>query len=299
VIPLDATAYRVVHAEGDGLPSLVIDRYGDVAVAQLLSAGLDAAREPVVQAITDTLTPSGVLLRNDTAVRRHERLPLEIVVAAGSVPDAIEVEEAGVRYVVGPRSGQKTGAFLDQRDNRVLMGRLASGRALDVFAYQGLFALHMARQAESVLAVDSSGAALEVARQNAAMNDRRNIEWREANAFDLLRQLERAHERFDTIVLDPPSFAKRKSAIARGLAGYKEVNLRAMRLLAPGGVLFTASCSFHVGRPAFLAMLADAARDSGRRLGLERLTGQSADHPELLTVPETGYLKGAILRAVD
>ncbi|OGU19416.1 MAG: hypothetical protein A3K13_09690 [Gemmatimonadetes bacterium RIFCSPLOWO2_12_FULL_68_9] len=218
--------------------------------------------------------------------------------AAGSVPPTIEVREGGIRYLVSPREGQKTGAFLDQRDNRLLVGRLAQGDALDVFTYQGLFALHLAGPCPRVLAVDSSPAALAVARRNAELNGRGNVEWREANGFDLLRALEREGRTFGTIVLDPPAFAKQKSAVHRALSGYKEINLRALRLLAPGGVLFTASCSFHVNRAAFLDMLAAAAADSGRRVALERVTGQSSDHPELLTVPETGYLKGAVLRTL-
>lgn len=295
----DTTAFRVVHAEADGLPSLVVDRYGDIVVAQMLSAGLEAVRPLLLEAIQEALRPRGVLLRNDTSVRRHEGLPLEIVEAAGSVPDTVEVQECGIRYLVSPREGQKTGAFLDQRENRALMGRLARGDGLDVFTYQGLFALHVARRCPRVLAVDSSTAALAVARRNAEVNGCGNVEWREANAFDLLRALEREGRRFGTIVLDPPAFAKQKSAVTRALAGYKEINLRAVRLLEPGGQLYTASCSFHVSRAAFLGMLAEAAADSGRRVALERVTGQSSDHPELLTVPETGYLKGAVLRALE
>jgi 23S rRNA (cytosine1962-C5)-methyltransferase len=297
-LPPDTTAYRVVHAEGDGLPSLVVDRYADIVVAQILSAGLEAVRPIVLEAIQDVLQPRGVLLRNDASVRRHERLPLAIVEAAGSVPETIEVSEAGVRYLVSPREGQKTGAFLDQRENRQLVAGLARGSALDGFTYQGLFALHMARRCATVLAVDSSPAALAAARRNAELNTLGNLEWRETNAFDLLRALEREGRTFDTIVLDPPAFAKHKNSLPRALAGYKEINLRALRLLEPGGLLYTASCSFHVSRAAFLEMLADAAADSGRRVTLERLTGQSSDHPELLTVPETGYLKGAVLRAM-
>jgi 23S rRNA (cytosine1962-C5)-methyltransferase len=293
----EATAYRVVHAEGDGLPSLVVDRYGDIVVAQILSAGLEAVRPMVLEAIQDVLQPRGVLLRNDASVRRHEGLPLEIVEVAGSVPETIEVREGGIRHLVSPREGQKTGAFLDQRENRLLVGRLAQGEALDVFTYQGLFALHAAVRCPRVLAVDSSAAALARGRRNAELNGCDNVEWREANAFDLLRALERDAAAFGTIVLDPPAFAKQKTSLPRALAGYKEINLRAIRLLAPGGVLFTASCSFHLGRAAFLDMLADAAADSGRRVALECVTGQSSDHPELLTVPETGYLKGAVLRA--
>jgi len=297
---LQATAYRVVHAEGDALPSLVVDRYGPYVVAQLLSAGLEQARHDVVAGITAALAPEAILLRNDSAIRRHEGLPLEVVAATGTVPPSVEVEEHGIRYLAAPHDGQKTGAFLDQRENRLLVSEYAgSGRALDLFTYHGSFALHLARRAAEVVAVDSSAEALARGRENAALNGVANITWREANAFDLLRELERRAERFDTVVLDPPAFAKSKQSVDRALAGYKEINLRAMRLLAGGGVLFTCSCSYHVSRAVFLDMVADAARDSGARLQLVAVTGAAADHPELVNVPETGYLKGALLRAVD
>jgi 23S rRNA (cytosine1962-C5)-methyltransferase len=294
-----STAFRVIHGEGDGLPSLIVDRYGPYVVAQLLSAGLEAARPEVLAAIAEVLSPAGILLRNDASVRRHERLPLGIEAVLGDVPDPLEVREGEVRYLAAPHRGQKTGAFLDQRENRGLMGRLARGRGLDVFCYQGLFALHMAGRADHVLAVDSSAEALALAARNAELNGTRNVTWREGNAFDVLRELERARERFDTIVLDPPAFAKDRASVPAALRGYKEINLRAVKLLAPGGRLFTASCSFHVGRADFLALLSGAAADAGRAVTLERLTGQPADHPEILTIPETGYLKGVLLRAVD
>ena len=295
-----ATAYRVVHAEGDGLPSLVVDRYGPYVVAQLLSAGLEQVRDDVLAGIGTALAPDAILLRNDSAIRRHEGLPLEVVAAAGVVPATVEVEEHGIRYRAAPHAGQKTGAFLDQRENRVLVGAHAGpGRALDLFTYHGSFALHLARRAAAVVAVDSSADALARGQENATLNGLSNITWREANAFDVLRELERRDERFDTVVLDPPAFAKSKQSLVRALAGYKEINLRAMRLLAPGGVLFTCSCSYHVNRSAFLEMVADAARDSGTRLQLLAVTGAGRDHPELVNVPETGYLKGALLRAVE
>jgi 23S rRNA (cytosine1962-C5)-methyltransferase len=295
------SAYRVVHAEGDGLPSLVVDRYGPCVVAQLLSAGLESVRDDVLAGIRSALNPAGILLRNDAGIRRHEGLPLEVVPAYGTVPEVLEVMEHGIRYLAAPWSGQKTGAFLDQRENRALVGEAApaGGRALDLFTYHGSFALHLARAAAQVLAVDSSEEALARGHENASVNGLTNIVWREANAFDLLREFERQAERFDTIVLDPPAFAKTKDSLARALAGYKEINLRAMRLLVPGGVLFTCSCSYHVNRAAFADMLAAAARDSGRRLQLLRWTGAGRDHPEILNVPETGYLKGALLRAVE
>ncbi len=298
---IDATAYRVVHAEGDGLPSLVVDRYGPYLVVQLLSAGLEAARADVLAGLRAALAPEGILLRHDASVRRHEGLPLEVVAADGAVPDAVEVTEHGVRYVAALHTGQKTGSFLDQRENRVLIGerQRAGGRALDLFTYHGSFALHLARRAARVLAVDQSADALARGARNAALNGFTNIDWREANVFDLLRELEGRDERFDTVVLDPPAFAKNKASVPRALAGYKEINLRAMRLLEPGGLLLTCSCSYHVHRAEFLTMLADAARDSGRRLELRALTGASADHPEVLNIPETAYLKGALLAAVD
>jgi 23S rRNA (cytosine1962-C5)-methyltransferase len=296
---IPATAYRVVHAEGDGLPSLVIDRYGPYVVAQLLSAGLESVRDDVIAGIRNALAPDGVLLRNDAGVRRHERLPLEVVPAFGTVPDPVEVSEHGVRYLAAPWSGQKTGAFLDQRENRVLVAaHAATGRALDLFTYHGSFALHLARRASAVVAVDSSAEALARGRENAALNDLTNITWLEANAFDLLRELERQDQRFETIVLDPPAFAKTKDSLERATAGYKEINLRAMRLLSPGGMLFTCSCSYHVSRAVFGDVLAAAARDSGRTLQLVDWAGAGGDHPELLNIPETGYLKGALLRAV-
>ena len=295
-----ASAWRVVHAEGDALPSLVIDKYGPWIVAQLLSAGLETARADIIAGITAALDPEGILLRNDAGVRRHEGLPEEVVLASGQVPEVVEVLEDGVKYLAAPWSGQKTGAFLDQRENRALVGRQTTpgGRALDLFTYHGSFALHLARQAKEVLAIDQSADALSRGAENARLNAIDNIEWREANAFDLLRDLERLREQFDTIALDPPAFAKTKANLERAVAGHKEVNLRAMKILAPGGVLFTSSCSYHVSRDIFNAMLADAARDSGRRIQLLAATGASSDHPELLNVPETGYLKGVLLRAI-
>lgn len=293
-----ATAYRVVHAEGDGLPSLIVDRYGDAIVAQLLSAGLEAVRADVLAAIEQACAPSAILLRNDASVRRHEGLPMAVEPVRGTVADPLEVTEAGIRYLASPHHGQKTGAFLDQREHHALMGRLARGRALDLFCYHGLFALHMAANATHVTGVDASADAIAMAAENARRNGITNVTWQEANAFDLLRALDDAGERFDTIVLDPPAFAKERDAVLGALRGYKEINRRAMRLLLPGGRLFTASCSYHVGRGAFLAMLGEAAADARRQVVLERVLGQPADHPELLTVPETGYLKGALLRIV-
>ena len=297
---IDATAYRVVHGEGDAIPSLVVDRYYRWLVVQILSAGLETMRDTIITALVESLDPGGILLRNDAPVRSREGLPLQPVLACGSVPREIEVREGAVRYLAAPWEGQKTGAFLDQRPNRLLAGELVppGGRALDCFAYHGSFALHLARRAASVLALDASAEALERGAANASLNGLGNIEWQVADVFESLREFERSRERFDAIVLDPPAFAKSKASVAAALRGYREINLRAMRILAPGGVLLTASCSFHVRLPQFLGMLAEAAGDSGRRIVMDRILGQGEDHPEVLTIPETGYLKGAVVRAV-
>jgi 23S rRNA (cytosine1962-C5)-methyltransferase len=297
---IDATAYRVVYGEGDAIPSLVVDRYDRWLVVQILSAGLETMRDTVVTALAESLQPEGILLRNDAPVRTREGLALESVLGYGAMPREIEVREGPVRYLAAPWDGQKTGAFLDQRPNRLLAGALMppGGRALDCFAYHGSFALHLARRAASVLALDASAEALERGAANASLNGLGNIEWRVADVFESLREFERSRERFNAIVLDPPAFAKSKASVPAALRGYREINLRAMRLLAPGGVLLTASCSFHVRLPQFLGMLAEAAGDSGRRIVIDRPLGQGEDHPEVLTIPETGYLKGAVLKAV-
>jgi 23S rRNA (cytosine1962-C5)-methyltransferase len=295
---IEGNAYRIVHAEADGLPSLVVDRYGEALVVQFLSAGMEAYRKVIVAALSDVLRPAGILARDDVPVRRHEQLPGGVTLLLGSVPEEIEIAEAGIRFQAALREGQKTGAFLDQRENRQRVGQLSRGRTLDCFSYHGSFALHMARNAAHVVAVDSSADALERARRNAELNGFENVEFLEANAFDLLRTMEAANDRFDVIVLDPPAFAKNKDSIPAALRGYKEINLRAMRLLAAGGHLCTFSCSYHIGRDRFEAMLADAAGDAGRPLRWIERRGQSADHPAIIQIPESGYLKGAILQAV-
>jgi len=296
---LEATAYRVVHGEGDALPSLIVDRYDRWVVMQILSAGLETMRADIVEAVRDLLEPEGILLRHDAPVRRHEGLPDQVELTWGAVPESVEVREGVVRYLAAPWTGQKTGAFLDQRPNRVLAGTLVpeAGRALDCFAYHGSFALHLAGRAREVLALDVSAEALVRGRENARLNGLANIEWRQGDAFEVLREFDRARERFDVVVVDPPAFAKSRESAAAALRGYHEINRRAMRLVAPGGHLVTASCSFHVRRPDFESMLARAAADSGRRLIVQRWLGPGEDHPEVLTIPETAYLKGALLRA--
>jgi 23S rRNA (cytosine1962-C5)-methyltransferase len=294
-----ATAFRLVHGEADGLPSLIVDRYDRWLVVQLMSAGLESVRSEIVAALLELVSPEGILARNDVPLRQKEELPVGIELLHGSVPQELEVVEHGVRYLAAPWSGQKTGAFLDQRENRAFVGSVCRGRALDCFSYHGSFALHMSRGADTVTALDISAAALRRAAENFRRNDLTNVTTVEANAFDYLKEMERARERFDTIVLDPPAFAKSRAALPAALRGYKEINLRAMRLLERGGLLFTASCSFHLQKPLFLEMLESAAADSGRRLALRDIRGQPLDHPEILTIPETAYIKGALIEALD
>jgi len=298
------TAYRLVHGEADGLPSLIVDWYAGHLVVEILSAGLERYRSELVSALAGVFEPAGILARNDVAVREHELLPRTVELLHGSVPEWIEVAEGDVRYLAAPWTGQKTGAFLDQRENRLRLGELASGRALDCFAYHGSFALHLATGSTHVTALDSSSEALARARVNVALNEeaggaatRAPVELVEANAFDFLRAEEAAGKRYDTIVLDPPAFAKRRSAVEAALRGYKEINLRALKLLSPGGLLATFSCSYHVSHAQFRALLASAAADAGRPVRLREWRGQAADHPEVLQIPESSYLKGAILQA--
>ena len=292
-------AYRVVHGEADGCPSLVVDRYDRWAVVQLMSAGLESFRREILDAVIHVLRVDGILARNDAALRTKEGLDRETVTVHGEVPHEIEVDEYGIRYYAAPYTGQKTGAFLDQRENRHVAGNVARGVALDCFSYHGSFSMHLARNADEVIALDSSAQALDRARANAKLNGIANIDFVEANAFDFLREKEDAEAQFDTIVLDPPAFAKTRNSVPAALRGYKDINMRAMRLLAPGGMLFTASCSFHLSKALFLEMLEAAAADSGRRIALREIRGQPVDHPEILTIPETGYIKGALLQAVD
>jgi len=300
-VPLEdhTNAMRLVHGEADGLPSLICDRYDQWLVVQFMSAGLDRYREEILNSLRSLAEPAGILARNDVPLRAKEGLPRETVVLAGDVPREIEVHEYGIKFLAAPFTGQKTGAFLDQRENRHFVGTVARGRALDCFSYHGSFALHLARKATHVTALDSSGPALMRAAENASLNSLENIAFAEANAFDYLRDKEREGVTFDTIVLDPPAFAKTKTALSGALRGYKDVNLRAIKLLAPGGLLYTASCSFHLTKSLFLEMLHAAAEDSGRRVAIRALTGQPLDHPEVLTIPETGYIKGALLEVMD
>ena len=295
-LAIDATAYRLVHGEGDLMPSLVIDRYGDYLVVQTLSQGTDRLLPEIVSLLEELVAPKGILARNDPKVRTLEGLAQTVAVLSGEVPAAIDVREGRVEYVVDPYHGQKTGLFLDQRENREAALRYARGRLLDTFSYNGGFALALAPRCEQVTAIDISEEAVARIRLNAQRNGLSNIDARAMNVFDELRELERRRETFDTIVLDPPAFAKNKASVPKALSGYKEINLRALKLLAPGGHLVTCSCSYNVGEAAFADVIASAAADARVDVTVVEKRMQGRDHPVHMTIPETYYLKCFILR---
>jgi 23S rRNA (cytosine1962-C5)-methyltransferase len=295
----DADAFRLVYAEGDALPSLIIDRYADVLVLQTLSQGTEAVKDTLVELLCELLAPRAVIERNDVRVRALEGLPLTAGVLYGDAPAEMEVVQHGTRFRIAPLGGQKTGAFLDQRENHLAARRLARGRALDCFTFNGAFALHLAHSCDSVIGLDISAEAVAAARRNAELNNLSNVEFREANVFDALREMQDAGERFDTIVLDPPAFAKNRASVRAAARGYKEINLRALKLLNPNGLLITCTCSYHMTEPQFHEVIAEAAAAARRRLQIVEKRIQSSDHPVLVGVPETLYLKCVIARAVD
>ena len=296
---IDATAYRLVHGEADLLPSLVVDRYGEWLVVQALSQGIDRRLPEIVELLVELLSPTGVLARNDPKVRVLEGLDQSVAVMYGTVPETIVVRELGLEYVVDPYRGQKTGLFLDQRENRQAAAQYASGRLLDAFSYNGGFALHLAPLCTEVVALDISADAVARIEANAAANGIRNVSTRTVNVFDELRHFERAGERFDTIVLDPPAFARNKASVPGAIAGYREINLRALRILAPGGTLVTCSCSYNVDERLFLDIVQQAAVDAHAPVSVLEKRMQGRDHPVLLGVPETYYLKCLVLRKIE
>jgi 23S rRNA (cytosine1962-C5)-methyltransferase len=294
-----AEALRLVHAEGDGLPSLIVDRYGPYLVLQTLSQTTDALKSTIVETLVALLQPTGILERNDPRVRELEGLDRRVGLLHGEVPETIEIREGDVVFEADLWKGQKTGLFLDQRENHLTAKGYARGRVLDGFTYHGGFALHVARVAESVLAVDSAADAIAKTQRNASRNGLTNVETREANVFDLLHDLHKAGERFDTVILDPPAFAKSKGAVEKAARGYKEINLRALHLLRPGGTLITCSCSYHIHEADLEAILEDAAADAGASVTIVEKRRQGRDHPVVLGVPETYYLKCFVLRRLS
>jgi 23S rRNA (cytosine1962-C5)-methyltransferase len=299
-IAQDTNAYRVIFSEADFLPGLIVDRYNDILSMQILTQAMDAesVRETLTSELTEQLHPASIVERVDPRVRQLEDLPPRSSGVVSGEKGSTIFTMNGVQFHFDALEGQKTGAFLDQRENYAAAAQYAHGEALDVFCYQGGFALHLAPRCSKITGVDSSRPALEVADQNAALNRRDQnqpeVEWIEANAFDLLKDYAASGQRYDTIVLDPPAFAKSKRDLDAALRGYKELNLRALKMLRPGGILVTCSCSYHVSQADFVEMLADAARDAHRTLRLAEVRGQAKDHPILLNIPETAYLKCVI-----
>jgi 23S rRNA (cytosine1962-C5)-methyltransferase len=298
----NADAYRIIFSEGDFLPGLIVDRYNDVLCLQILTQAMDAVpvREAVLQTLREELQPAGIVERVDARIRELEQLaPLQSRLLWGEKSSTVftmnsGTMNSGVRFHYDGLEGQKTGAFLDQRENYAAAAQYAHGEALDTFCYQGGFALHLAEKCSTVTGVDSSRPALEMAEKNATLNGR-EMDWIEANAFDLLREYAAAGRRYDTIVLDPPAFGKTKRDLEKALGGYKELNLRAMKMLRPGGILVTCSCSYHVGAADFFEVVADAGRDAHKTFRVVENRGAAKDHPILLNVPETSYLKCVIL----
>ncbi len=298
-IKQEANAYRLIYSEGDLLPSLIVDLYDDVLVLQTLSQGTEKLKTTLVELLVEELAPRAVVERNDVRVRELEGLELRTGVVYGDAPTELEIVQNGVRFLVAPLGGQKTGSFLDQRENRLAARHVARGRALDCFTFNGAFALYLSSVCESVLGLDISAEAVRTAERNAELNKAANVEFREANVFDALREMEAEHARFDTIVLDPPAFAKNRASVRGAARGYKEINLRALKMLEPGGVLITCTCSYHMPEEMFLEIITDAGLDARRRLQLVEKRTQASDHPILMTVPETYYLKCLIVRAID
>ena len=292
------SAFRAVHGDGDGLPGLVVDRYGDYLSVQFLTPAMDQRRDLLVPLLVEEFGCKGIMNRSDAGVRALEGLPAEKGLLWGVVPDPVVIREGQLEFAVSLEHGQKTGSFLDQRENHIVAGRYARGLALDCFSYIGGFALQMARRAERVTAVDSSAPACEQIRANAARNGIGNVDVVADSAFDFLRAAVDAGRRYDTVVLDPPAFAKSKDAIAAGVRGYKEINRRALQLLSPGGYLITSSCSHHVDEEAFEALLQAAAADARREVQIVEKRGAGRDHPVLLALRETRYLKCYVLRVM-
>jgi len=294
----NSDAYRLVHAEGDLLPGLIVDRYGDYFVMQLLDQGMDRLTEQIVNVLEEQFSPRGIIARNDVPTRAKESLPVEVRSLSGEIPDRVAIRMNSLVWDADLQGGQKTGIFLDQRENYLAARRYARGRALDCFTATGGFALHIAGMCESVDGIDSSGPTLDTARANAQKNGIANVDFQRAEVLDYLPGLVAAHKRYDIVIVDPPAFTKSRGALEGAARGYKEINLRALRLLSPGGVLVSCSCSHHMSEAHLLEIVAAAALDCGKQLRVIERRTQSRDHPILLTVPETHYLKCLIFQVI-
>ncbi len=287
----DANSYRLIYGESDAIPSLIVDRYADHFVLQTLSRATENLQDLFAGILQELFQPSSILLRNDLTVRELEGLSQEKKMIVGDCPSRVQVFEGKIRYLADLWRGHKTGAYLDQRENRAVSSRYLGGKILDAFCYQGLFALHAARSAAQVIGVDSSPDAVEQARENALLNGLDNVEFHKENVFTFLKAEVASGRTYDGIILDPPAFAKSKESVESASRGYKELNLRAIRLLNPGGILVTSSCSYNLSESRFLEILRDCAKDAGATLRIIEKRGQSPDHPVLLSFPESYYLK--------
>ena len=292
-------AYRLVHGEADLLPSIVIDRYGDYLVMQTLSQASERQKDLIVEILVELFAPKGILERNDPKVRLLEGLRQSVSVLHGEVPAEILAKENGITFVYDLAKGQKTGSFLDQRENHLAARRYASGEVLDCFSYQGGFALTIAGQCEHVEGIDMGPAAVQAARRNQELNSISNVTFREGNAFDVLKEYDEVGRRFQMVILDPPAFAKNRDSVEAAERGYKEINLRALKILQPGGYLVTCSCSYHLSEALFLQLIAEAANDAKKTVVVAERRTQAQDHPILLTMPETHYLKALILKVLE
>jgi len=295
----NSEVFRLVHGEGDGMPSMIVDRYGDVLSIQTLSQGSEQVKSVLTELLLELFRPKAIVERNDSKVRALEGLPQTISMLHGSVPGEIVCRENGIPFYYQLLGGQKTGAFLDQRENRLCAAALAHGSALDCFCYCGSFAVHLASVCDEVEAIDMSEPAVALGRRNADLNGLSNVRFETENVFDRLKLYDHLKKRFDTIVLDPPAFAKNRSHVEAALRGYREINLRALRLLNPGGVLVTASCSQLIDETLFLNLLTQAASDARKKIQVVQKRTQGQDHPFLLSMPETFYLKCLFLRVLD
>jgi 23S rRNA (cytosine1962-C5)-methyltransferase len=291
-------ACRLVYGEADQLPSLIVDKYGDYLVMQTLSQSTERHKGLFVEILAELFSPAGILERNDPKVRLLEGLDQRVSVLHGEIPTEILAKENGVTFVYDLQKGQKTGSFLDQRENHLAARRYASGEVLDCFSYQGGFALTVASHCEHVEGIDMAPAAVEAAKRNQRLNSISNVHFREGNTFDILKEYDEVGHRFNMVILDPPAFAKNRDSIPAAHRGYKEINLRALKILKPGGFLVTCSCSYHITEPLFLQILAEAANDAHKTIVVAERRTQSQDHPIMLTMPETHYLKCLIVKAV-
>jgi 23S rRNA (cytosine1962-C5)-methyltransferase len=299
IVVENTDAFRLVYGEADHLPSLVVDRYGDCLVVQTLSQSTDRLKDLFVQILMELFSPKGILERNDPKVRLLEGLQQIVSVLYGKVPEEILAKENGVAFAYDLRRGQKTGSFLDQRENHLAARRYASGEVLDCFSYNGGFALTVAGNCEHVEATDMAPAAIAAARRNQALNAISNVTFREGNSFDILKEYDEVGRKFQMVILDPPAFAKNRDSVPAAQRGYKEINLRALKLLKPGGFLVTCSCSYHIPEALFLQILAEAAIDARRSAVVVDRRTQAQDHPILLTMPETHYLKCLIVKVLE